>query len=305
MKPIISNAFCPENNQGSTWRGHSCLPRRDLSRRFLLLVLAASSAVTAQIPPTAQVSQTKFARGQDVVPVYEGWLRNPDGTFSFVFGYFNRNWEEELAIPAGPDNKIEPGPPDRGQPTWFLPRRQAWIFKVQVPADWGSKELVWTITAHGRAEKAFATLMPEEEITERLIMTHGGLSPGDDDPNKPPSITIGPVHEAGLTNPVTLTALVSDDGLPKPRPPRVNASGSIPPAQTNSAAPERPKGLSVNWLEYRGPGKVTFEPGGPILVKNGQAITNARFTEPGTYILRAVANDGALATAADVTITIR
>src|SRR5215471_2135433 len=70
--------------------------------------------------------QTQFSSGQDVVPVYEGWLRNQDGTFTFVFGYFNRNWKEELAIPAGADNKLEPGPADRGQPTYFLPRRKSW-----------------------------------------------------------------------------------------------------------------------------------------------------------------------------------
>ena len=132
----------------------------------MLCVAAAGIApmAVAQVPlPTAN-PQTQFSTGQDVVPVYEGWLRNPDGTFTFVFGYFNRNWKEELTIPPGPDNKIEPGPPDRGQPTYFLPRRQQWVFRVQVPKDWGQKDLVWTITAHGRTEKAYAQLMPEEEM---------------------------------------------------------------------------------------------------------------------------------------------
>jgi hypothetical protein len=60
----------------------------------------------AQPPLPTYIPQTRFDTGQDVVPVYEGWERNADGTFTFVFGYFNRNWKEELAIPAGPDNKI-------------------------------------------------------------------------------------------------------------------------------------------------------------------------------------------------------
>jgi len=38
----------------------------------------------------------------------------PDGTFDLVFGYFNRNWTEEIAIPAGPNNRIEPNGPDAG-----------------------------------------------------------------------------------------------------------------------------------------------------------------------------------------------
>src|SRR5438128_7741737 len=166
----------------------------------IMLAATLAPVVSAQAPlPTAN-PQTQFAMGQNVVPVYEGWLRNSDGTFTFVFGYFNRNWKEELVIPAGPDNKLEPGEPDRGQPTYFLPRRQPWVFRVQVPKDWGQQELVWTITAHGRTEKAYAQLIPEYEILERLIQTHGNLNPGEDDPNKPPYIRIPPVPPAELTS---------------------------------------------------------------------------------------------------------
>ncbi|MGA2714423.1 MAG: hypothetical protein ABSG41_15050 [Bryobacteraceae bacterium] len=263
------------------------------------------------LPARAQVQlptvnpQTQFSTGQDVVPVYEGWLRNKDGTFTFVFGYFNRNWKEELAIPAGPDNKLEPGAPDRGQPTYFLPRRQPWVFRVQVPRDWGQQELVWTIAAHGRTEKAYAQLLPEEEILERLIMTRGNLSPGEDDPNRPPSVSIAPVASANLANPVTLTALVTDDGLPKPRAPRQPRPGGIPQAQTNNAEARPKAGLSVTWFEYRGPAKVIFDEVGPIAVTNGQAVTTAHFSAPGTYVLQAVATDGALQTSASVTIAVR
>jgi hypothetical protein len=277
-----------------------------MKRRFQVLViwaLAGSLLLSAQPPPPTQISQTKFARGQDVVPVYEGWLRNADGSFTFVFGYFNRNWEEEPVIPAGPDNKMDPGPADRGQPTYFLPRRHAWVFRARVPQDWGNQELVWSITVHGRTEKAYASLMPAEEISERIIMTRGNLNPGEDDPNKPPSITITPVPSAGPGAPVTLTALVTDDGLPRPRA-VPQARAGIPSAQSNISTAPRPAGLSVTWFEYRGPAKVTFDSTGPILVNNGQAVTTARFAEPGTYVLRAMANDGALSTSAEVTVTV-
>ena len=249
-------------------------------------------------------AQVQYASGQNVAPIFEGWEHNPDGTYNMVFGYLNRNYQEELAIPAGPDNKMEPGAPDRGQPTYFLPRRHAFLFRVQVPGDWGQKELVWTITAHGRAEKAYGSLLPQEEITERMIMTRGGLNPGEDDPNRPPSITIGPVPSASVSNPVQLTALVIDDGLPKPRPAPKARPSTIPQAQTNSATASRPRGLTVTWIEYRGPARVTFDAEGPIAVKNGQAVVKANFTQPGTYVLAAIANDGALSTRADVTITV-
>jgi len=263
--------------------------------------LALSFVVGAHSQPPAPtyIPQTKFSSGQDIQPVFEGWLRNADGTFTMVFGYLNRNWEEELAIPPGPDNKLEPGDPDRGQPTYFLPRRQQFLFRVQVPADWGQKELVWTITAHGKTEKAYAQLLPVEEISERMIMTHGGLNPGEDDPNQPPSITIAQPVTASVAAPLTLTAMVTDDGLPKPRP----APKPRPGAQSNTVV-NRPRGLNLSWLEYKGPAKVTFEPAGMIMVADGKAVTTARFTEPGTYVLRATANDGALSTATDVTITV-
>jgi hypothetical protein len=60
-------------------------------------------AQTPSVPPT-WMPDIKFASGRNIAPYLEGWIRNPDETFDFVFGYFNRNTEEELAIPTGPDN---------------------------------------------------------------------------------------------------------------------------------------------------------------------------------------------------------
>ncbi len=260
-------------------------------------------AAVAQPPVPTYIGQTKFDRGQDVVPVYEGWLRNADGTFAFVFGYFNRNWKEELAIPAGADNNFEPGAADRGQPTYFLPRRQSFTFRVEVPKDWGTKELVWSLTAHGRTEKAFATLAPQEEITERMIMTRGGLFPGEDDPNKPLEIKLAPVGSALVGEPVNLVAMVANDGLPKPRAPRAAKAGAAP-AQSNGAGARPRGGLTVTWMELRGPAKVAFDGAGPIGVSEGRVAVNARFTEPGIYVLRATASDGALQTRAEITVNV-
>jgi hypothetical protein len=274
--------------------------------RSMLLAIAsvlAAQYAAAQATPQTYIPQTKFARGQDVVPSFDGWLRNPDGSFTMVFGYMNRNYEEELVIMAGPDNKLEPGPPDQGQPTFFLNRRHAWVFRVKVPADWGNKELVWTLTAHGRSEKAYGHLLPDEEIIERLIMTRGNLSPGLDDPNQPPSVSIAPVQAASAAVPVTLTAAVTDDGLPKPRVPKERPATDSGKAQSNTSARSR-IGLSVTWFEYRGPAKVAFDDTGSIAVSNGQAITMARFPESGTYVLRATATDGALSTSSDITINV-
>src|SRR5215475_5122679 len=102
--------------------------------------------------------------GQGVTPAYEGWFANPDGSFSILFGYFNRNFKQEPDIPIGPENKIEPGGPDQGQPTHFLTRRQWGVFTVTVPKDFGSKKLTWTLTANGKTTEIPAGLDPLWEV---------------------------------------------------------------------------------------------------------------------------------------------
>jgi hypothetical protein len=141
------------------------------------------------------------------------------------------------------------------------------------------------------------------------VMTRGNLNPGDDDPNRPPAMTIAQTGTASIDAPLALVVNVSDDGLPKPRPTtpaRAAPAGDATTiqAQANSSASARPRGLTVTWMQLRGPARVRFDRAGAILVEQGKAETSARFAERGTYVLRATANDGALSTKADVTITV-
>jgi hypothetical protein len=276
---------------------------------LVLLTLAIFTRAGAQSTLPTQIPQTKFDAGQDVVPVYEGWIHNPDGSFDMVFGYFNRNYKEDLAIPAGPDNSVEPGGPDRGQPTYFLPRRRARLFRVHVPSDWGSQVLTWTIVANGRAEKAYGDLLPVEEINERIIMSGGNtVAFGDEDPNRPPVVDVAPVPQANVSSPVTLTVNVTDDGLPKarsvPARPAATTRGGAIERQSNGIGGPRPRGLTVTWFQYGGPARVTFEPTGALAVTNGTATVRARFSAPGAYILVATASDGQLSQRAVVTVPV-
>jgi hypothetical protein len=274
---------------------------------------AVGSPAQAEAPrfPT-EVSSIRFNAGQSVVPYFEGWIKNPDGSFDLVFGYFNRNWKEEFAIPPGADNKVEPATSaDVGQPTYFLPRRQRWVFRYRVPADFGKKVVTWTITANGRTEKAYGDLLPAEELTERVMTTNGNFDPGVGNPNTPPTITLSPIQNIVAGTPITLIAHVTDDGLPKPRAadlrppsPAAGAGGRGPiTGQVNSSG-QRPRGLTVSWLQYRGPGKITFAAIGPTPVANGQVSTSATFAVPGTYVFRANANDGQLSKRVEVTVTV-
>lgn len=270
-----------------------------LSGAFLLLALAAS--VGAQQPPYA--GQVRIARGQDVMPAFEGWMPNADGTFSMWFGYMNRNYEEELDIPVGPDNNISLGGGadlrngDQGQPTHFYPRRQRMVFSVVVPKDWGSeKKVVWALTSHGKTNVAKAWLQPEWQIDKEVIMQETGG--GTDLENQPPVFISGSGPQTvALPNAVTLTATAQDDGRPKPRVVRDIEDVGAP----------APSGLFVRWIHYRGPAGVSFasEAAARGYLKPVTCTTTASFRLPGVYILRAIASDGALTTFHDVTVTVK
>jgi hypothetical protein len=262
--------------------------------------------------------QEMFLSGQNVAPVFEGWEKNADGSFDMVFGYFNRNWDEALDVPVGPANSLQPGGPDRGQPTHFLPNRNKFVFRVTVPQDFGDKELVWTVTAHGRTEKAYATLKPDYIIDKAIIMRgfagFFGTKP-DELSNVPPIVRI---EDAGpkavkVGQALSLTAVARDaDGMPKasPAPPRVGRVSAL--------------GLRVAWFVYRGAGAVTFTPdqfkvyqdtrsdspwtpgwSPPPVPADGRYPVDVSFRAPGTFVLRVMAHDGALAATEDVTVTVR
>jgi len=267
----------------------------------------------------------KFNSGQSITPIYEGWERVPDGSFNMVFGYLNRNHVEQLSLPIGPQNNFEPGPADRGQPAYFYPRENHFIFRVNVPKDWDTKkELVWSLTVRGKTELARATLMDIWEIDRKVeVSNNGGAGGGGVQTSnaliakdEPPKVTIDPVSRATVGTPVTLAANVTDDGIPppnmkrrEPRPVEPSLKNSGLPSPVNVPMPARPRppqggGLSVWWFVYRGPAAVSFDPEGYVKVADGKSIVKATFTQSGTYVIRAFAHDGLLRTPADLTITV-
>lgn len=304
------------------------------------LVGAALAAVVALSAGPLGHAQTRHANGQNVVPVFEGWERNADGTFSMVFGYMNRNYEEVLDIPVGPNNTIEPalGPSgaDQGQPTHFYTRRQQFVFKVKVPKDWGKKDLVWTLSANGKTEKAYASLLPFYELGPLVYHENRGSTAdigAEPEANDAPRIEL--IGTAPTTvsvgEPVVLAAKVTDDGKPTPRrrsegatPVRRDANGNVltasgtpGPSNAPTNVPRRENPLTqavvrvdpglrlgVSWVVYRGAGDVTFAP--PRTgVHDNKAETTVTFTKPGTYVVRAYADDTMYVTPLDFSITVR
>jgi len=327
-------------------------------------VRALVGALALLVPALAGAQSLSYNSGQNVAPAYEGWEEPGDGSKYFLFGYMNRNWEEELNVPVGPANGFT-GPAgtvvDLGQPTHFLPRRNRFVFRVKVPTTYTAKdELVWTLTTNGVTEKAYASLRDDYKVDDVVKASEtGALGAGSSSPevraNKAPVVKIDgqKTRTAKVGQPVDLAAFVTDDGVPKRR----GAGGGAAVGRGNSATAAAPAagapagadpaiaqrirgaalapptritvgknvGLHLSWLVYRGGGEVTFEPSQikpwedtraganspwapiwvpPTLPADGRVPVKVTFAEPGTYILHALADDGALTGGDEVTVTV-
>ncbi len=236
--------------------------------------------LAAQVPGQLPLEPFKDS-GASVTGAFEGWYKNTDGSFSILVGYLNRNQKQTLDIPIGPNNHIDPGGPDQGQPTHFLARRQWGVFTVTVPKDFGDKRLTWTITANGQT-----TTIPLHLDPLWIVEPFEDAGVG----NTPPVVRFEPKGGKAYTGPprgfaatytvkpgeaLPLTVWVTDDGKIAPEARRREG----PPA-------------NISWSKFRGPGDVTFDDPRPKLSDDdGKASTTARFAAPGAYVLRLQAND--------------
>ena len=305
-----------------------CVAGRTWMWLVVLAVVLSAQQVGAQ--------RLSYTSGQNVSPGYEGWETDEDGSRYFLFGYMNRNWEEEPHVPVGPDNSIQPGGPDRGQPTHFLPRRNRFVFRVPVPDGFDvNDELVWTLTVNGVTEQAFATLRTDYFVDNMVRASeHGAIGAGTTNPAIRANIgpTLGVESETNRTvrvgEPLALTAVAEDDGVPEsPRRRRLlrDPSQSVRWRPSYRGTVNEETGLRVSWFVYRGESGVTFDPPqikvwedtrtgayspwGPRFIMpeqpaDGRWDTLVTFDRPGTYVLRCLASDGALDMAHDVTVTV-
>jgi len=289
------------------------VPRAGLVVLTVMLLAVASAISVAQQATT----------GLGIAPVYEGWEQNPDGSFDLIFGYFNRNWNEWIDAPVGVANSIEPGGPDQGQPTYFLPRRNQFVFRVRVARDFGNRELVWTLTTNGKTEKAYGTLKPDYVVNATVMAANFGAG-GQTGTMPDLAGNVAPVlkvegeraRRVKVGEPVSLTAIATDDGKPRTRMMQSFGMRTVP----NSAT-----GLRLVWFKYRGAGDVTFEPAQfsawedtrnganspwapgwrtPPIPPDNKWETRATFKSPGEYVLRCVSYVGALTTTESITVVV-
>jgi hypothetical protein len=318
-------------------------------RRLLALVVLACLFVCSSAD-----AQTRFMylRGQSVHPAYEGWWPNDDGSITLWFGYMNSNWEEEFDVPLGPDNYFAYTAPgalndieldavasseiDQGQPTHFYPRRNPFLFTIEVPADFGEQELVWTLTTHGRKNRVFASLRADYRMDPQVMSTEVGGSYGSLDDrlrtNLPPELQVeGDAHRrVGVGEAVRLVAFATDPDDFPPRAERSRLPTSLDQLYSTrgvgSVVVSGAPGLRLMWFVYRGPAdQVRFAPEQqkawmdsrawanspwsppyilPDVPPDNRWVADVTFDEPGEYLVRAVASDGSHFTYQNVAVEV-
>jgi len=251
------------------------------------IALTASFAAAQSLPLEPQ-----RVAGNSITGAFEGWFKNADGSYSLLLGYYNRNQQQDVDIPIGPNNRIEPGGPDQGQPTHFIPGRNWGVFAVHVPADFGDKKVIWTIVANGHATSVPAYLHTDYEISPFKEISVGNTPPAVGSEENGPRAQ-GPVggviaeRTVKVDTPLSLDVWTEDDAK------WVSNSGAKPKVM--------PPPVILRLTKYRGPGDVTFGKERPEIQSvvrkdskaafNGKAATTAIFSEPGEYILHIGATD--------------
>ncbi|MBM41144.1 MAG: hypothetical protein CL483_04365 [Acidobacteria bacterium] len=256
-----------------------------------LLVAADAVAQRASERRVANPGETQFdvqllrPSGGPVVPIFEGWFRNLDGTFELSFGFFNVNTEEVIEVPLGPENFVEPVEFHGMQPTRFEPvpdrdRRHVGAFTVTVPADFGDRDVVWTIRSKEQ------TLSVPGRLTSSAYELAGWDFPGrttlsplvrwiEDGPSgRGPRGIVAEAVEVKAGTPVELNAWISRDDV--------------------AAEDERP--INVKWFKHQGSGEVTFAERTTSVERDvwsaeggAKVATAVTFAEPGEYLLRFLA----------------
>jgi hypothetical protein len=264
---------------------------------ILAMVTASFVLVDAQVkaPQGGVLAEPVNNAGGPIYAAFEGWGPLKDGSLALLVGYFNRNRTQIVDIPVGPENSIEPGGPDYGQPTHFLTGRQYGMFAIVVPKDFGNKKLTWTIAANGHKTSVTFWTNPPYWIDFFKNTANGNEPPrikfamsGAEHTGPPRERTVATLN-ATVGQPIELSAWAADQpptttfesgaepaaaaaparsggARPANEPPPafiggrvVNVSPAAPAGAAAAAEARRSRGdIQVIWKKYRGPGDVTI-----------------------------------------------
>jgi hypothetical protein len=247
--------------------------------RFSSVLRVATVAVLALLAAHPVHAQ----RNQPIYPAYDGFLKNPDGSYTLAFAYFSHN-AEPVTVPAGPQNSFTPGPIDRGQTVTFQPGHHRFQCVMVVPANFDGK-VRWTVAYAGTTTSTSQDMLQSNynlvEGAAELRRIDFAKAPKFTCLNRAPSVRIlgmtgrGRPLTASIGEQLSLFGSVEDEGLPRP-----------------------PGALTIGWTKFSGPGTVTFD-------RPTQARTHAMFSAAGTYELELTATDSVLSNSIRVTVNVK
>jgi hypothetical protein len=253
-------------------------------------------ALQSPVPGQRLPNEPRKQFGASVTGSFEGWFYNEDGSRSFLVGYLNRNTAQALDVPIGPNNRIEPGGPDMGQPSHFLPGRNWGLFVIPVPKDFSPQDkFTWTIVANNQP-----TTIPLRLNADYVINPFTEIAVH----NTPPVVRFEP-NGPGIQGPIAQLSKASAQATAASTPLSVSLWVSDDMKYTSgTSAPVNPARapVTLTWSKYRGPGKVSFDKARPQVERltsagsstapfSGKATTVVTFSEPGDYLLHVTAND--------------
>ena len=229
------------------------------------------------------------AAAQPTQPIYlqyDGFVRNPNGTLTLSFGYYNMN-NVDVTVPPGEANLFAPAPADRNQPITFVKGRHRFACSMVVDKTFDGK-LQWTVKFAGRTETTTAKAL--NPLYELELNSQKKANAGLDVENAPKNVCVNRPPTPEIVNPfggpdastklsakvdqdLPINARVEDDGLPR--------GGKITAA----------------WTKVSGPGNVTFSDA-------ASAATRARFSAPGAYEIELTATDGEKSSTLKVTVSV-
>ena len=214
-------------------------------------------------------------RNQPIYPAYDGFLKNPDGSYTLAFAYFSHN-AEPVPIPPGAGNSFAPVPGDRQQPTVFKPGH--WRFQcVMVVGPEFDGKMRWSLTyagtTTGTSERMLQSNWNLLEGAAELGRIDYAKAPRGVCLNRAPTVRLlgktarkGEVSiDASTSEELHLFGSVADEGLP------------------------RGTDLVTTWRMLKGPAPVSFS-------NPSAARTKASFTAPGPYALELSATDSEFTT---------
>jgi hypothetical protein len=222
-------------------------------------------------------------RNQPIYPAYDGFVKNPDGSYTIAFAYFSHN-AEIVTIPPGAANSFAPEPADRQQPTTFKPGHWRFQCVMVVGPEFDGKvrwNLAYAGTTTGTSERMLQSNWNLVEGAADLSRIDYAKVPRGICLNRPPSVRV--LGRTARRGEVAMTATTAEE---------LHLFGSV----ADEGLPRAGK-LVVQWKMLKGPAPVVFS-------HANEPRTTASFTAPGIYELELSATDSELATMLRVLVTV-